>query len=120
MNANTGAIDTQEASDAIKDAVKAEKKAKKEAKKQRDDDIVQADDLLAYGEINQEEHDKRIGEIEDAYDEVIETSEGKTKEIRKSVKKNNKDIEKEMDTSSGEVYSNAQKWFDKTKKIYKR
>ncbi|MDN5830675.1 MAG: phage tail tape measure protein, partial [Tetragenococcus halophilus] len=55
MNANTGAIDTQEASDAIKDAVKAEKKVKKEAKKQRDDDIGQADDLLDYEVIDQKE-----------------------------------------------------------------
>lgn len=111
MDANTGAIDTQEASDVIKDAVKAEKKAKKEAKKQRDDDVVQADDLLAYGEIDQKEHDKRIREIEDAYNEAIDTAEGKTGDIRKSVKKNNKDIEKEMDLSNGEVYSNAEKWW---------
>lgn len=111
MDANTGAIDTQEASDAIKDAVKAEKKAKKEAKKQRDDDVIQADDLLAYGEIDQKEHDKRVEEIEDAYDDAIDTAEGKTGDIRKSVKKNNKDIEKEMDLSNGKVYSNAEKWW---------
>ncbi|QQS85816.1 phage tail tape measure protein [Staphylococcus carnosus] len=113
MNANTGAIDTQQASEAIKDAVKAEKKAKKEAKKQRDDDVVQADDLLAYGEIDQKEHDKRIGEIKDAYDEAIETAEGKTGDIRKSVKKNNKDITDDMDMTTGKVYSNSEKQWNK-------
>ncbi|PTI55075.1 phage tail tape measure protein, partial [Staphylococcus xylosus] len=113
MNANTGAIDTQEASDAIKDSVKAEKKAKKEAKKQRDKDVIQADDLLAYGEIDQKEHDKRIGEIKDAYDEAIETAEGKTEEIRKSVKKNNKDITDDMDMTTGKVYSNSEKQWNK-------
>lgn len=119
MNANTGAIDTQEASDAIKDAVKAEKKAKKEAKKQRDDDIGQADDLLAYGKIDQKEHDKRVREIEDAYDEVIDTTKGKTGDIRKSVKKNNKDIADDIDLSSGHVYSNSEKWYKKTKNFIK-
>ncbi|ATH65715.1 phage tail tape measure protein [Staphylococcus nepalensis] len=119
MNANTGAIDTQQASEAIKDAVKAEKKAKKEAKKQREDDVVQADDLLAYGEIDQKEHDKRVREIEDAYDEAIDTAEGKTGDIRKSVKKNNKDIADDIDLSSGHVYSNSEKWYKKTKNFIK-
>lgn len=119
MNANTGAIDTQEASDAIKDAVKAEKKAKKEAKKQRDDDVVQADDLLAYGEIDQKEHDKRVREIEDAYDDAIDTAKGKTGDIRKSVRKNNKDIADEVNLSSGHVYSNSEKWYKKTKSFIK-
>ncbi|UBV34060.1 phage tail tape measure protein [Staphylococcus xylosus] len=113
MNANTGAIDTQEASGAIKDSVKAEKKAKKEAKKQRDKDVIQADDLLAYGEIDQKEHDKRIGEIKDAYDKAIETAEGKTGEIRKSIKKNNKDITDDMDMTTGKVYSNSEKQLNK-------
>lgn len=113
MNANTDAIDTQEVSDAIKDSVKAEKKAKKEAKKQRDKDVIQADDLLVYGEIDQKEHDKRIGEIKDAYDEAIETAEGKTEEIRKSVKKNNKDITDDMDMTTGKVYSNSEKQWNK-------
>lgn len=113
MNANTGALDTQEVSDAIKDSVKAEKKAKKEAEKQRNKDVVQADDLLAYGEIDKKEHDKRIGEIEDAYDEAIETAEGKTEDIRKSVKKNNKDIADDMDMTTGEVYSNSEKQWNK-------
>ncbi|WP_336878091.1 phage tail tape measure protein [Staphylococcus nepalensis] len=119
MNANTGAIDTQQASEAIKDAVKAEKKAKKEAKKQRDDDVVQADDLLAYGEIDQKEHDKRVREIEDAYDDAIDTAKGKTGDIRKSVRKNNKDIADEVNLSSGHVYSNSEKWYKKTKSFIK-
>ncbi|MDW4160579.1 phage tail tape measure protein [Staphylococcus saprophyticus] len=119
MNANTGAIDTQEASDAIKDAVKAEKKVKKEAKKQRDDDIGQADDLLDYEVIDQKEHDKRVKEAKGNYDEAIDTIEGKTGEIRKSVKKNNKDIADDIDLSSGHVYSNSEKWYKKTKNFIK-
>ncbi|MGW7955254.1 phage tail tape measure protein [Staphylococcus xylosus] len=113
MNSNTGAIDTQQASDAIKDAVKAEKKAKKEAKKQRDNDIGQADDLLAFNAIDQKEHDKRVKEAEKTYDKIIDTIDGKTKDIRKSVQKNNKDIEDDMDMSTGKVYSNAEKQWNK-------
>ncbi|PTI80736.1 phage tail tape measure protein, partial [Staphylococcus xylosus] len=113
MNANTGAIDTQEASDAIKESVKAEKAAKKEAKKQRKKDVIQADDLFAYEIIDQKEHDKRIEEAEKTYDKAIETAEGKTGEIRKAVKKNNKDITDDMDMTTGKVYSNSEKQWNK-------
>lgn len=111
LNANTGALDTQEAADAIKESIKARNKAIKEAKKQRTDDTIEADSLLDSGAISKKEHDKRIKEINKQYDETKKEADKKAGEIKGNIKKNNEDIDSEIDMSTGKAYTGAEKWW---------
>lgn len=111
LNANTGALDTQEAADAIKDSIKARNKAIKEAKKQRTDDTIEADSLLGSGAISKKEHEKRIKEINKQYNKTKKEADKKASEIKGNIKKNNDDIDSEIDMSTGKVYTGAEKWW---------
>lgn len=112
MESNTKPLSIQSASEAIKENAKAEKKAIKEAKKTRDEAIQNADSLLATGDITKEQHDKRVKAINKEYDKQIEATNKKSKELKKNIEKNNKDIWSKMDTD-GHVYTGAEKiWKD--------
>jgi SLT domain-containing protein/murein DD-endopeptidase MepM/ murein hydrolase activator NlpD/phage-related protein len=111
LNANTGALDTQEAADAIKESIKARNKAIKEAKKQRTDDTIEADSLLDAGAITKKEHEKRIKEINKQYNKTKKEANKKASEIKGNIRKNNDDIDSEIDMSTGKVYTGAEKWW---------
>ena len=112
LDANESPISVGEASKAIKESIKARNKALKEAQKTRTSDTIEADDLFASGAISKKQHDKRIKEIEKNYQDAKDTANNKAKDVKKSIQKNNKDIDTEMDMSTGKVYTGAQKWWN--------
>ena len=105
---NRNPMGVKNASEAIKENAKAEKKALKEAKKIRDEALYSIDTQLENKDINKGEHSKLKEQIEKEYDDTVESSDKKSKELEKAIEKNNKNIWKGMD-KEGHVYTGAEK-----------
>ncbi|MDN6291049.1 MAG: phage tail tape measure protein, partial [Tetragenococcus koreensis] len=114
MKNNREALSISEASSAIKGAEKARKARIKEINKEYDDKVYAIDQMVG---LSKEQKEKLLDEAEDEKNKQIDKANEKKEGVVKSVKEQNKDIEKEMDTSNGKVYSNAEKWWKKTKEF---
>src|SRR5699024_1848777 len=111
MKNNREALSVSEASSAIKQAEKARKARVKEIKDEYDDKVYAIDQMVG---LSKEQKQKLLDEAEDDKNKQISKANEKKEGVVKSVKDQNKNIEDEMDTSNGKVYSNAEKWLRKT------
>lgn len=111
MKNNREALSVSEASSAIKQAEKARKARVKEIKDEYDDKVYAIDQMVG---LSKEQKQKLLDEAEDDKNKQIGKANEKKEGVVKSVKEQNKNIETEMDTSNGKVYSNAEKWLKKT------
>src|SRR5699024_12112309 len=68
--------------------------------------------------LSKDQKKKLLDEAEDEKTEQIKKAKDKKQEVVDVVKEQNKDVESEMDTSNGKVYSNAEKWWNKTKEFF--
>lgn len=109
MSINRKAYNMQEAQDIIQGGIKARDAAKAEAKKRYDQEVDNINQMVG---LSEEEKQKMLANAKSRYDEEVQKANNKHQEIVSGVKKNNKNIEKEMDLSSGRVYSNAEKWWN--------
>lgn len=114
MSANKKAYSIQEAEDIVKSSIKAREVAKAEAKKKYDQEVDHINQMV---DLSQSEKDKMLKAAKEQYDKDLEMADGKHQETIKGVKNSNKNIENEMDLSNGRVYSNAEKWWNKTKEL---
>lgn len=114
MKNNREALSVSEASSAIKQAEKARKARVKEIKDEYDDKVYAIDQMVG---LSKEQKQKLLDEAEDDKNKQIDKANEKKEGVVKSVKDQNKNIETEMDTSNGKVYSNAEKWLKKTKEF---
>lgn len=115
MKNNREALSISEASSAIKSAEKARKARIKEIKSEYDDKVYAIDQMVG---LSKEQKEKLLDEAEDEKNKQIEKANDKKEGVVKSVKDQNKNVESEMDTSNGKVYSNAEKWWNKTKAFF--
>ena len=119
MENNMKPMSVQNASEAIRENAKAEKKAIQEAKKLRDEEIQNADSLLASKDITKKQHEDRVKEITKQYDKSVAETKKKSKELEKTVQEQDKNIWSKMD-KDGHVYKGVEKmwksfsgWFKK-------
>ena len=115
MKNNREALSISEASSAIKSAEKARKARIKEIKSEYDDKVYAIDQMVG---LSKEQKEKLLDEAEDEKNKQIDKANDKKEGVVKSVKDQNKNVESEMDTSNGKVYSNAEKWWKKTKAFF--
>lgn len=112
MDSNEEALSVKKASRNIKDAEKAKKKRINEIDNEYTDRklaIQQNEDL------SNEDKEIQLGVLEQWKEEETKKAEDKKKEVVGIAKDQNEDIETEMDLSNGRVYSNSEKWWNKTK-----
>ncbi|EZY61436.1 phage tail tape measure protein [Staphylococcus aureus] len=109
MQENRSALSVKEASRAVKDAEKARLDRKKEIEKQYEDEVIATKNSVV---LNQEEKDSKLRALKLWKDSELRENEDKKKKTVGIVKSQNKDIEKEMDLSSGRVYKNTEKWWN--------
>ncbi|HDZ8697871.1 TPA: phage tail tape measure protein [Staphylococcus aureus] len=112
MQENRSALSVKEASRAVKDAEKARLARKKEIEKQYEDEVIATKNSVV---LNQEEKDSKLRALKVWKDSELKENEDKKKKTVGIVKSQNKDIEKEMDLSSGRVYKNTEKWWNGVK-----
>ena len=115
MKNNREALSISEASSAIKSAEKARKARIKEINDEYDDKVYAIDQMVG---LSKEQKQKLLDEAEDEKKKQVAKANEKKEGVVKSVKDQNKDVESEMDTSNGKVYSNAEKWWNKTKEFF--
>ena len=115
MKNNREALSVSEASSAIKQAEKARKARIKEIKSEYDDKVYAIDQMVG---LSKEQKEKLLDEAEDEKNKQIDKANEKKEGVVKSVKDQNENVESEMDTSNGKVYSNAEKWWNKTKAFF--
>lgn len=114
MDSNEEALSIKKASRNIKDAEKAKKKRIDEIDDEYTDrklSIQQNEDL------SNEDKEIQLGVLEQWKKEETKKTEDKKKEVVGIAKDQNEDIETEMDLSNGRVYSNSEKWWNKTKEF---
>lgn len=114
MDSNEEALSIKKASRNIKDAEKAKKKRIDEIDDEYTDrklSIQQNEDL------SNEDKEIQLGVLEQWKKEETKKAEDKKKEVVGIAKNQNEDIETEMDLSNGRVYSNSEKWWNKTKEF---
>nr|CDL65134.2 hypothetical protein [Staphylococcus xylosus] len=114
MDSNEEALSIKKASRNIKDAEKAKKKRIDEIDDEYTDrklSIQQNEDL------SNEDKEIQLGVLEQWKKEETKKAEDKKKEVVSIAKDQNEDIETEMDLSNGRVYSNSEKWWNKTKEF---
>lgn len=114
MSVNRKAMSVEEASEIIKKSNESLKAAKKTAQDRLDQRLEEIENMKGLSESEKEDY---IQIAKDKYNEEVKTAEGRHKDIKDGVVKNNKSIEEEMDLSNGKVYNNAEKWWNKTKKF---
>lgn len=112
MKHNRESLSVDEASKAIKDAEKKRKARIKEIEDEYDDKVYQIDQMVG---LSKDQKEKLLKEAEDERDEQLGIADDKKEKTVQAIKDQNEDIETEMDLSNGKVYSNAEKWFNKTK-----
>src|SRR5699024_2120099 len=115
MKNNREALSISEASSAIKSAEKAKKSRIKEINDEYDDKVYAIEQMVG---LSKDQKKKLLDEAEDEKTEQIKKAKDKKQEVVDVVKEQNKDVESEMDTSNGKVYSNAEKWWNKTKEFF--
>src|SRR5699024_9372174 len=115
MKNNREALSISEASSAIKSAEKAKKSRIKEINDEYDDKVYAIEQMVG---LSKAQKKKLLDEAEDEKTEQIKKAKDKKQEVVDIVKEQNKDVESEMDTSNGKVYSNAEKWWNKTKEFF--
>lgn len=115
MSANREAYNMKEAQSIVKEAVKARDNAKKENKKRYDQEV---DHINSMTDLSKSEKEKMLKNAEDRYKKANKKADDNHEKVLDGVKKSNKNIETEMDLSNGKVYSNAEKWWNKTKKVF--
>ncbi|WWT40122.1 tail length tape-measure protein T [Staphylococcus phage PT1-1] len=108
MSINRKAYSMQEAQDIIQGGIKARDAAKKEAKKRYDQEVDNINQMVG---LSEDEKQKMLANAKKRYDEEVQEADKKHNKIISGVKKNNGNIENEMDLSNGRVYSNAEKWW---------
>ncbi|AHG23937.1 tail length tape-measure protein [Staphylococcus phage vB_SepS_SEP9] len=113
MSANREAYNVKEAQSIVKEAIKARDNAKKENKKRYDQEV---DHINSMTDLSKTEKEKMLKDADDRYRKANKKADDNHKKVLDGVKKSNEDIETEMDLSNGKVYSNAEKWWEKTKK----
>ena len=113
MSANREAYNIKEAQSIVKEAIKARDNAKKENKKRYDQEV---DHINSMTDLSKTEKEKMLKDADDRYRKANKKADDNHKKVLDGVKKSNEDIETEMDLSNGKVYSNAEKWWKKTKK----
>ncbi|WP_017722734.1 phage tail tape measure protein [Staphylococcus xylosus] len=114
MDSNEEALSIKKASRNIKDAEKAKKKRINEIDDEYTDrklSIQQNEDL------SNEDKEIQLDVLEQWKKEETKKAEDKKKEVVGIAKDQNEDIETEMDLSNGRVYSNSEKWWNKTKEF---
>lgn len=114
MDSNEEALSIKKASRNIKDAEKAKKKRIDEIDDEYTDrklSIQQNEDL------SNEDKEIQLGVLEQWKKEETKKAEDKKKEVVGIAKDQNEDIETEMDLSNVRVYSNSEKWWNKTKEF---
>ncbi len=114
MSVNRKAYNMQEAQSIVKESVKARDAAKKENKKQYDAEVDHINEMVG---LSKSEKEKMLADAEDRYKKANAKADKNHKKVMTDVKKSNKDIENEMDLSNGKVYTNAEKWWKKTKSL---
>ncbi|MCH4326227.1 phage tail tape measure protein [Staphylococcus haemolyticus] len=113
MSSNRKAMSLDEASETIKEANKARDEALKNAKKRYDDKV---DEINAMVGLSKDEKDRLLKEADRQYREEKKKADKHHNQIIDGVKKANKDVEDEVDLSSGKVLNGFQKGWNKTKK----
>lgn len=113
MSENREAYNVKEAQSIVKEAIKARDNAKKENKKRYDQEV---DHINSMTDLSKTEKEKMLKDADDRYRKANKKADDNHKKVLDGVKKSNEDIETEMDLSNGKVYSNAEKWWGKTKK----
>ncbi|HHW6871842.1 TPA: phage tail tape measure protein [Staphylococcus aureus] len=98
MQRNRNAYSIDEASKAIK-----------EADKQYEDDVIAIKNNV---NLSKSEKDKLLAIADQRHKDEVRKAKSKKDAVVDVVKKQNKDIDKEMDLSSGRVYKNTEKWWN--------
>lgn len=114
MSINRKSYSMREAEDIVKGAIKARNASKAEAKKRYDQEVDNINQMVGLSDI---EKKKMLANAKERYDKEVKKADKRHEKIISGVKKNNENIENEMDLSNGRVYSNAEKWWNKTKEL---
>ncbi|OEL06901.1 hypothetical protein AST13_02360 [Staphylococcus xylosus] len=117
MKQNNESYSVDEASKAIERAEKARKARLKEIEKEYEDQVYAIEQNQ---DLTKEQREKALNEAERDRNEKIKMANSTKDELVDLVKKQNEDIEEEMDLSNGRVYSNSEKWWYKTKEFFKK
>ena len=112
MSINRKAVSVEDASETVKEANKARDDAKKDAKKRYDDKIDEINSMVG---LSQKEREKLLKEAKDKYDNEKQLADKNHDKVIKNLKGSNKDIEKEIDLSNGNVYTGFQKFWKNVK-----
>ena len=114
MDSNEEALSVKKASRNIKDA----EKAKKQRLDEIDDEYTDKKLAIEQNEdLSKQEKENALDVLDDWKKEETKKAEDKKKEVVGIAKDQNEDIETEMDLSNGRVYSNSEKWWNKTKEF---
>ncbi|UXR83230.1 phage tail tape measure protein [Staphylococcus sp. IVB6214] len=111
MSANREAYGLKEAESIVKNAVKARDVAKKENQKRYDQEVDNINQMVG---LSEDEKKRLLQNAQDRYDQANQKADENHQKIIGGVKKNNQEIETEMDLSNGRVYSNSEKWWNRT------
>ncbi len=107
---------TQLSLETAKSLIENSKLAKEEAilnaQDQYDEVMIQAEKMLAIGTINQEQYDLIAKSAEDAKDDAIKSAKEQFENILKEAQKQLPEITKYMDTETGEMKSNWDRFWD--------
>lgn len=112
MKQNSESYSVDEASKAIKRAEKARKARLKEIEKEYEDQVYAIEQNK---DLTDEQRKTALREAKQDKEKKVEMANSTKDELVDVVKEQNKDIEEEMDLSNGRVYSNSEKWWNKSK-----
>lgn len=106
MSANRRAMSIKEASETIKESIRSRNQAIKDAKKKYDAKVDEINQMVG---LSKKEKHKLLNEAKDQYDKQKKAANKHHKDIIKGVKKSNRNVETEIDTSNGKIRTGLDK-----------